>query len=183
MTMFIIVTLLLSVNVYAYENEIFKIEVPADYVEMSYSGLYTFVKSEEKGIVVYAFESAGLKKDISAMSQSDVEELIGELISDDVTILEQEKEKLGKSKAIKARVKDEEDSTYMDMYIVLSDKHILFVCFTAATEAELDDIEYLEIKASFKMKEKTTNATLVKAGIFVLACGGVVLKAKRRYIV
>ena len=130
--------------------------------------------------MLFTIKAEGLKKDISTMSQSEVKELIGKVVSDDVNIIQQKKEKLGKAKALKARVLN--DDTYIDMYILVSDKHILLVSFAAPTESELDSEEYLEIKKSFKMKEKTTNATFVKIGIGALACVGGVLKFKNRFM-
>lgn len=170
---------ILTTNIYAYENDIFKIDLPSDYAEMSVSGVYIFTKNEEKGIIIHSVDSVGLKKNISTMSKDDVEELIDIVLKDDVNILEQKKEKLGKAKAIKARA--ENDGDYLDLYIVVSDKHILLVMFTAPTEAELDNEEYLEIKDSFKMKERTTNATFVKI-LGVLAVGaGVVFKYRKKF--
>lgn len=175
----IIITIcMLAVNVYAYENSTFKIDLPSDYKEMSYEGLYMFVKSEDSGIVIYSIESEGLKKDLSSMSESEVEELIDGVLKDDINILQQKKEKLGNAKAIKARA--ENDDSYLDMYIVVSDKHILLIAFTAASEAELDSEEYLEIKDSFEMKEKTTNTTLINVGIAVVAAIALVLKFRRK---
>ena len=40
--------------------------------------------------------------------------------------------------------------------------------------------EYLEIKKSFKMKERTTNANLVKFGIGAVAVVGAVFKFKNQ---
>ena len=178
----ILMICMLTIDVYAYENDIFKIDLPSDYGQVNYGNIYMFVKSEETVIVIYTVNSVGLKKNISTMSKSDVEEIIGSVVDDDITIIEQDKEKLGKSKAIKARVRDEENN-YMDMYIVVSDKHVLLVCFMAESEAGLDSAEYLKIKKSFKMKERTTNSTVIRVLIFGAVAVGVVLKIRKKYFI
>lgn len=155
----IILMFMLITNVYAFENEIYKIDIPNEYVSMSYSGIDAFSKSSDMGIMIYSYKSEGFKKNISTMTQSEIDEIFSNVIGKNATVLEQTKEKLGKSKAIKARVIY--DGSYMDMYIVVSDKHILLISFVAPNEEELDSNEILNIKKSFKMKEKTTNTTLL----------------------
>lgn len=176
----LIMIFILATNVYAYENSTFKIDLPSDYSEMSYGGLHMFIKNEDTGIIIYTVEAAGLKKNISTMTKSEVKELVEELLEENVTILDQGKEKLGKSKAIKARAMNDEE--YIDIYIVVSDKHILLILFRAPSEAELDTTEYLEIKKSFKMKERTTNTTLIRVIILVVIGVGIFLKFKRKYM-
>ena len=168
----------LTLNVCAFENEIYKMNIPSEYASMSYAGMDVFTKGEEYGVVIYSFEAVGLKKNLSTMPKSEVNELLGKVISKDAKIIEQSKEKLGKAKSIKARVLHEE--SYMDVYIVVSDKHILLISFVAPNQSELDSEEYLEIKKSFKMKERTTNANLVKFGIGAVAVVGAVFKFKNQ---
>lgn len=92
-------------------------------------------------------EAKGLKKDFSTMSQSDVEDILKYFdggADDDIVVLERKKEKLGKSKAIKARIEMEEK--YADVYIVTSDKHIVIVYFVAPTLLDLNSEEVKKIK-------------------------------------
>ena len=168
------------ITVYGFENDIYKIDLPDDYESLSTKSISAFVKNESDGdigICIYSIESIGLKKDFSTMSKYEVKELLGTVMKDDIDVVETNKEKLGKSKAIKARVKD--DDSYFDFYIVTSNKHILLIAFSAPTIEELDNEEFAAIKKSFKMKEWSTNATLVKFGLGALAVGGFVLKQKR----
>ena len=168
------------ITVYGFENDIYKIDLPDDYESLSTKSISAFVKNESDGdigICIYSIESIGLKKDFSTMSKYEVKELLGTVMKDDIDVVETNKEKLGKSKAIKARVKD--DDSYFDFYIVTSNKHILLIAFSAPTIEELDNEEFVAIKKSFKMKEWSTNATLVKFGLGALAVGGFVLKQKR----
>ena len=165
--------LLLTINVYGYENEIYKIDVPSDYKELGYQGSSVFSKSEDIGITIFSKKSEGLKKDFNTMTDSEVNEIIDTLFGYKTDIISKGKEKLGKSKSIKARVKSSD--SYMDVYIVVSDKHILLIGFLAPSEAELDSQEFTSIKKSFKMKEKTTNTTLLRGGLLLLAGGGSVI--------
>ena len=187
----IFIVFLLVVNVFAYENEIYKIDVPDSFESVSYNESVVFVKKgatsdSSEGIAIFAYPSSGLKKDITTMSNSDVDELLSYIVKDDqeTQVMEKKKEKLGKSKALKARVKLNEDNetTYMDVYITVSDKHIVLVSFMANSEVTLDNSEYNSIKKSFKMKEKTTNVTFIKAGIVILILGVVAFKAKKRFV-
>lgn len=176
----LIAIFILGTNVYAFENSTFKMDLPSNYAEMSFEGIHVFTKDEDTGIVIYTIEEAGFKKNISTMTKSEIKELVEGLLKDDVTILKQGKEKLGKSKAIRARATN--DGQYMDIYIVVSDKHILLIFFKAPNEAKLDSTEYLEIKSSFKMKERTTNTTLIRVVIVVIIGAGIFLKFKRKYM-
>ena len=140
----IIIIFLLSTSIFAYETDVFKIDIPDDYMSMGYSGMDIFYKTENTGIMILTIEAGGLKKDIGSMSNSEVKELVQETFGYGENILSQRKDKLGKSKAIKARVLS--DETYIDTYITVSDKHIVLVNFTAENEEDLDSSEYKEIK-------------------------------------
>ena len=170
----------LSMNVCAYETDVYKIDIPSDYMSMGYSGMDLFYKSENTGIMILTVESKGLKKDIGAMSNSDVKELVQDIFGYGNNILSQRKEKLGKAQAIKVRVL--EDDTYMDMYITVSDKHIVATTFIAESEAELDSREFKEIKKSFKMKEGTTNVTILKIVFIIIVVVGLLLKFRKKFL-
>ena len=176
----IVLVLMLEMNVYGFENETYKIDIPSDYQELSSRGTAVFAKTDHTGITIFSIESSGLKKDINTMSQSEINEILNKLFGYKTQVLSKGKEKLGKSKAIKARVKSED--SYMDTYIVVSDKHVLLIAFIAKDELTLDSQEFASIKKSFKMKEKTTNVTLLRGGMVFLAIGGTVVRyiKKRR---
>ena len=176
----IIIIFLLSTSIFAYETDVFKIDIPDDYMSMGYSGMDIFYKTENTGIMILTIEAGGLKKDIGSMSNSEVKELVQETFGYGENILSQRKDKLGKSKAIKARVLS--DETYIDTYITVSDKHIVLVNFTAENEEDLDSSEYKEIKKSFKMKEGTTNVTIIKFVIGIIIIVSLILKFKKKYL-
>lgn len=176
----IIIIFLLSTSIFAYETDVFKIDIPDDYMSMGYSGMDIFYKTENTEIMILTIEAGGLKKDIGSMSNSEVKELVQETFGYGENILSQRKDKLGKSKAIKARVLS--DETYIDTYITVSDKHIVLVNFTAENEEDLDSSEYKEIKKSFKMKEGTTNVTIIKFVIGIIIIVSLILKFKKKYL-
>ena len=147
MSICVILLCVFTINVYGYKNEVYKIDVPSDYEELSYDDSVIFSKSENLGITILTYKSEGLKKDFNIMSKS---EIINKLFGYNTDIIDKGKEKLGKSKAIKARVKSSD--AYMDIYIVVSDKHILLVNFISDDEVYLDSQEFTDIKKSFKMK-------------------------------
>ena len=144
-----------------------------------YTNTY-IIQDENTGIMILTIEAGGLKKDIGSMSNSEVKELVQETFGYGENILSQRKDKLGKSKAIKARVLS--DETYIDTYITVSDKHIVLVNFTAENEEDLDSSEYKEIKKSFKMKEGTTNVTIIKFVIGIIIIVSLILKFKKKYL-
>ena len=163
----------LTINVYGYENETYKIDVPNEYKEIESNGSCIFSKSKNLGIVILSVEANGLKKDFNTMSRTEMNQTLDRLFGYSTNIINKEKEKIGSSKSIKARLKS--SNSYMDVYIVTSDKHIMLIGFIAPTEDELDSQEYDTIKKSFKMKEKTTNVTLLCIVIYALAIGGGVI--------
>lgn len=176
----IMIMFALSMNVCAYETDVYKIDIPSDYVSMGYSGMDLFYKSENTGIMIITVESKGLKKDIGAMSNSDVKELVQDTFGYGDNILSQRKEKLGKAQAIKIRV--QEDDTYMDIYMTVSDKHGVLTTFIAESEAELDSREFNEIKKSFKMKEGTTNVTIIKLIVIIIIVVVLLLKFRKKFL-
>ena len=167
----ILLMFLLTICVYGFENEIYKIDIPNTYTSDTYLGSSMFTKDKDTGIIILSVKSEGLKKDFSTMSKTEMNEIIDKLVGYKTDIIDRKKEKLGKSKSIKARLKSK-DSGYVDMYIVVSDKHVLLVGFIAPYESDLDSQEFKSIKKSFKMKERTTNATLIRVGGFLLVAGG-----------
>lgn len=184
----ILIIIMLQISVYAYENDIYKLEVPDTYEKSEFSNSAIFTKSslgKANTILVYVRPSAGLKKDISAMTKSDIDELVSLLVDKNggkEELLEQKKEKLGNSKAIKIRIKraEQNDTSYMDMYVTVSDKHIVLVAFMAEDISDLDSTEYKNIKKSFKMKERTTNVTILKVAGIVVVIGVMALVLKKR---
>ena len=107
------------------------------------------------------------------MSKSEINDLVSKITGYRTEVITQGKEKIGDSKAINVRVKSRTSGEYMDIYIVVSDKHVLLVDFLAKSEAELDNAEFIKIKRSFKMKEKTTNVTVIRFLEFVIIVGGI----------
>lgn len=184
----VLIIMILEMRIYAYENDIYKLEVPDTYEMSEFSNSAIFTKSSSgkaNTILVYVRASAGLKKDISAMTRSQIDELVSSLVdksSGTEELLEQKKEKLGKAKAIKVRIKrtEQNDTSYMDMYVTVSDKHIVLVAFMAGDISDLDSSEYKEIKKSFRMKEKTTNVTILKVAVIIVVVGVIALRLRKR---
>ena len=172
----------LTQTVFGFENDIYKIEVPSNYTKIDYKDSCIFTNSNDMGITVICVESSGIKKDINTMSRVETKEVIDSLFDSDTEILDQGKDKLGKAKALKARVKTSD--SYMDVYIVPSDKHVILAGFVSTTESKLDSEEFKTIKNSFVLKEKLTNVTLIRVGGFIVIAAitafGYYLKNKRK---
>ena len=184
----VLIIMILEMSIYAYENDVYKLEVPDTYEKSEFSNSAIFTKSSSgkaNTILVYVKPAYGLKRDINAMTKSQIDELVSLLVdksSQTEELVEQKKEKLAKSKAIKVRIKRNEknDISYMDMYITVSDKHIVLVAFMAQDISDLDSIEYKNIKDSFILKEKTTNVTILKVVGIILVIGVITLILKKR---
>ena len=160
--LFSIIGVVICSNVYAYSDDLFKFDLPSTYGNLSYQNMRIFSDSNNsnRAIMIYAEESAGLKKSVWSIDDSDLNRIVSMLGRGDNIISKDKKSKLGKEKAIKVVLKDDEND-YYETYILLSNKYIYMVVFTANSQSDLDNADYKMIKDSFKLKDRTTNPTVV----------------------
>ncbi len=157
----------------AYENEIFSFDLPDGYGAMEYKegnqGMYVFAQAESKrGLIVYVKDDKALKKSVWNIEESDLNRIKSLFSINGSNIQTDKKAKLGKEKAIKFTLNN--NGEYMELYILASNNHIYMVVFTGKSNAELNNDEYKMIKDSFKLKDRTTNPTV----IYILVIGIIV---------
>ena len=176
--------LIMATNVYAYENSIYKIEVPSNYFEMGTDSLKIFMKDSSNTIMVYSIDSKN-DRDIASFSDSELEEFIKQVQQESTSklqIIDKEKGKLGNAKAIHLSV--QENSIYGDMYIMTSNKHMVMVAFFCENRENLRSDEFVKIKDSFKFKEGffDMGKILTYAGVVIIIAAGII-RRKRRIVV
>ena len=98
----------------------------------------------------------------------------------DNIISKDKKSKLGKEKAIKVVLKDD-DNDYYEIYILLSNKYVYMVAFTANSQLDLDNADYKMVKDSFKLKDMTTNPTVVYIlGAVIVMGASIFFKSRKK---
>ena len=111
----------------------------------------------------------GLKKSVWNIEQSDLDKIISYLSIGANVISTDRKAKLGKEKAIKVII--EEDDNLLEVYILASNKYIYMVTFVGNSKSDFDNEDYKMIKESFKLKDRTTNPIVIYILIIVLCIG------------
>lgn len=171
----VFVILFITMNftqVLAYSDELFEFDLPQSYGQMIYKTMYLFPDSNnsDRGMAIYAYESAGLKKSVWDIDDDDLNKIIKNY-SNDVNVLTTDKKaKLGKEKAIKMNM--QLDDTYAETYILASNNYIYMVLLTGNTLDDLNNPDYKMIKDSFNIKDSSTDPKLIYFGIF-LVIGGI----------
>ncbi len=162
-----------------YSDDLFEFDLPSDYANISYNGIYAFSNGKgNKGMVIYTTEDSRIKKSVWDIDKSDLDDLIGQIFTRTSVIETDRKAKLGKEKAIHLVLT--EDGDYMDVYILASNKYIYMVSFVGESKSDLDNEDYTMIKKSFKLKDGTTNfKALYIIGIIVLILIGVFFKFRK----
>lgn len=152
-----------------YSDELFEFDLPNNYGNLSYKGIYAFASTDDskRGFIIYTHEDSDIKKSVWDVSNNDFDRLISKFASTSNIISKDKKAKLGKEKALKATVKV--DDEYMDIYILASNKYIYMVIFNGKTQDDLNNSEYDIIKKSFKLKDHTTNYRLIYIFIVIVA--------------
>lgn len=145
------ILIFLASNVYAYENNLYKMDIPSDYYEIGNEFGRVFMKNDN-AITVITIEKDS-KRDIYDLSDSEVKEFIDAYEQEDygISIINQEKGKIGNKKAI--HLIGKLNDGYCDMYIMNSNRHFLMVTFISDSLDGLNKEEYQKIKDSFVMKE------------------------------
>lgn len=168
-------------NVLAYEDELFKFDLPSTYRNFSYNNqIFYFIntKDKNKGIMIWAVPDSSMKKSVWDIDEADVRKITNKLGSAS-TVSVDKKAKLGKEKALKYIFKEE--GSYFETYIIASNKYVYIVAFTGATKSELSSNEYMTVKNSFKLKDSTTNWNVVRI-LVIIAIGsiGMIIRNKKR---
>lgn len=155
----------------AYEDNLFKFDLPSTYGNMSYNNMYVFAnaENENRGMIIYVHEDTGLKKSVWDIDDSDLDKIISYLGMGSNIVVKDDRTKLGKEKAIKVILQD--DGKYLELYILASNKYIYMVTFVANSREELNNEEYGMIKKSFKLKDRTTNPVAIYILIAMIGIG------------
>ena len=142
----------------AYEDELFKFDLPSNFANMSYQDFYMFADTtnpEGRGFIIYAYENSDMKKSVWDIDDSDLDMLIRKM-GYNVTVIDKDKRaRLGKEKAIKITIA--ESGQYGDMYILASNKYVYMVMFLGNSTSDLNSSDYKIVKDSFELKDATTN--------------------------
>lgn len=157
--------------VFGYSNELFKFDLPEGYGSVEYQNTYIFAKTDDssRGLIVMAKEDSGLKKSVWNVDDSDLNKIVRSFSLGSNVIETEKKAKLGKEKAIRFLL--ESDGDYIEMYILASNKYIYAVMFAGKSQSDFDNDEYKMIKKSFKLKDRTTNPTVIYVLVAVAAIG------------
>lgn len=161
------ITILAQVSL-GYSDDLFEFDLPDGYANFSYQGMYIFTDSnqEDRGFIIYSVEDASIKKSVWDIDQSDLDDLIRKLSSKASLVSTDRKAKLGKEKAVEVILSD--DGTYMDLYILASNKYIYMLAFTGNSEDDLKNLDYEMIQDSFKLKDATTNFKLLYIIVIII---------------
>ena len=169
-----------NVSVLAYSDELFKFDLPSTYEknDMLNENQIAFInqENENKSIIIETRKSEGLKKSVWNLEDEDIDTLMARYkIMGIENILLDKKAKLGKEKAVKFILKREnyfdESDTYLEMYLLASNKYIYVVGFSGETEADLNCEDFEMVKKSFKLKDRTTNPIAIYILIGAVAIG------------
>ena len=168
---FIILFFTLIPIVLGYSNDLFKFDLPEGYGVVEIKNAYTYVKASDpdRNFIIMVTESAGLKKSVWKIDDSDMDKLVRTFSMGAKVIETEKKAKLGKEKAIRFLL--DSDGDYIEMYILASNKYIYGVIFSGKSQADLENDEYKMIKKSFKLKDRTTNPTVIYILVAVAAFG------------
>ena len=184
----ILITLLIIVNIFiftitsmAFEDELFEFDLPSSFANMSYQNMYIFADTEansSKGLIIYAEESTNIKNSVWDIEQDDIDYLVRRLGYTATVIDTDRKAKLGREKAIKITMQDE--GTYMEMYLLASNKYVYAVAFVGESQADLNSSDFEMIKDSFKLKDSTTNFKAIFTVVFVIIIVAIILFSSLR---
>ncbi len=179
---FVILLIVMTVTTsIGYSDDLFEFDLPSDYANMSYNGVYAFAnKSGKRGMIIYTMEDSSIKKSTWDIDKSDLDDLIGKAFNKSSVIETDRKAKLGKEKAIHLILA--EDGDYMDVYILASNKYIYMVSFVGESKSDLDNEDYTMIKKSFKLKDATTNfKALYIVGVIVVIAISAFFKYRKSF--
>ncbi len=156
-------------NTLAYSDDIFECDLPISYTNEKYQNTNMFTDSniKNRGFVIMAQENFKIKKSVWDIEESDVKQLVNTMAKDAEVIDTNKRAKLGKEKAVELIVMD--DGSYMDLYLLASNKYIYSVVFIGNSREDLKNEDYEMIKDSFKLKDKTTNFKLIYIIIIVIS--------------
>ena len=146
----------------AYEDELFKFDLPSNFANMSYQNIYFFADTSEgsnSGFMIYAYENSEMKKSVWDIDDNDLDDLLRNLGYSAEVVDTNKRAKLGKEKAVEVIVTD--GGAYMDMYLLASNKYIYVVMFVGDSRADLSNSDFQTVKNSFKLKDRTTNFRMV----------------------
>ena len=146
----------------AYEDELFKFDLPSNFANMSYQNIYFFADTSgdsNRGFMIYAYENSEMKKSVWDIDDNDLDDLLRNLGYSAEVVDTNKRAKLGKEKAVEVIVTDGE--AYMDMYLLASNKYIYVVMFVGESRADLSNSDFQTVKNSFKLKDRTTNFRMV----------------------
>jgi hypothetical protein len=163
------IMVILMPSVLAYENDKFQFELPDNYIKVDGDDVYIFTDpNSERGMIIYTKEDHNLKKSAWNIDDDDFDRLVAMLSLGGRTVSKNKRAKLGKEKAAEAMI--ESNGTYIDVYIMASNKYIYMVCLVGESKSDLECSDFQKIKKTFKLKDHTTNPTV----IYILVIGIVV---------
>lgn len=167
----ILLTILVNTKILAYSDDLFKFDLPDNYEKSTYKDMYVFSdnQNENRGIVIHTYQDKGLKKSVWEIEKSDLDKIVRYLGVGTNIVETNKKAKLGKEKAVRVLLKD--DEIYVEVYILASNKYIYIVSFVSSTQSDLNNEDYEAIKKSFKLKDRTTNPTAVYILVIVVILG------------
>ena len=162
----LIIAELFSTTSFGFSDDLFEFDLPSDYGNLSYNGIYVFSSSTDsnRGMLIYTSDDTKMKKSVWDISNSDFNKLVSQIASPSNIVTTDKRAKLGKEKAIKVTLR--ESGEYMDIYMLASNKYIYMIAFKGKTLADLSNSDYTMIQNSFKLKDHTTNFKLIY--IFVI---------------
>ena len=157
--------------VFGFSNDLFKFDLPEGYGNLEYNNSFVFAKTDEsgRGMIILAKEYPGLKKSVWSIEQSDMNRLVNILSGSSNVVKTEKRAKLGKEKAIRVIV--EADGSYIEMYILASNKYVYGVMFAGKSVSDFENEDYKMIKKSFKLKDRTTNPIAIYIVIAIVAFG------------
>lgn len=154
-----------------FEKNLFEFDVPDNYESSVYQGMYAFsdTTNEDRGFIIYARENRNIKKSVWDISQSDLNDLSRSIARTGTSVETEKRVKLGKEKAAKMILSD--GDSYVELYVLASNKYIYLVTFVGETEADLNNSDYEMVKKSFKLKDATTNFRLLYVIVALIVIG------------
>lgn len=167
----VLFNIIIFTEVSAYSDDLFKFDLPSTYGNLAYQNMYVFADTDndDRGMIIYVHEDKGVKKSVWDIDKSDLDRIIGYLSIGSNVISTDRKAKLGKEKAIKVVMG--EDDNYIEIYVLASNKYIYMVTFVAKTQSDFKNSDYDMIKKSFKLKDRTTSPVAIYILIIIIIGG------------
>lgn len=161
---FILVVIFLNVsslNLLAYTDELFEIDLPITYSHSKNQNVHTFLDTEKENfkMTIFVFEEHGIKQSIWNIGDAFINEYLKKINLNGIIIESDKKTHLGYEKAVKIIVQKEVG--FEEAYILESDNYIYVATFNGTEKIDFYDKNYQAIKSSFKLVDRTTEPVTI----------------------